>query len=121
MERIKFAGIEGEIVETSPHSSYVVVKLSDRITIVGTTNNQFNWQEMPDVSSGFESFITYIGIRTVASAQKVKEIVGNVGGYTYKKESEPRKSKRVTSFPFEIKIRGLTPDFVAEVIRLKKI
>jgi hypothetical protein len=121
MEKIKFAGVEGEIVETSPHGSYVVVRLSDRITIVGTTNNQFNWQEIPDVSSGFESFITYIGVRSKAGADKVKQIVAGVGGYTYAKESEPRKSKRVTSFPLEIKIRGLTPEFVAEVIKLKNM
>ena len=121
MEKINFAGIEGQIVETSPHNSYVVVRLSDRITIVGTTNNQFNWQEMPDASSGFESFITYIGIRSKAGAAQAQEIVAQVGGYSYKSESEPRKSKRVKDFPLEIKIRGLTPEFVAGVIRFKKI
>jgi hypothetical protein len=46
MATVNFAGVEGEVIETSPHGSYVVVKLSDRITIVGTTNNQFNWEEM---------------------------------------------------------------------------
>ncbi|MEG5175583.1 hypothetical protein [Microcoleus sp. B3-D7] len=121
MSQINFAGIEGEIVETSPHGSYVVVRLSDRITIVGTTNNQFNWEEMPDASSGFDSFITYIGVRSKAGGEKVKEIVQDVGGYTYAKESEARKAKRIKDFPYEIKIRGLTPEFVAEVIKLKKM
>jgi hypothetical protein len=60
MDKINFAGVEGEVVETSPHGSFVVVRLSDRITLVGTTNNIFNGEEMPDISSGFESFITYI-------------------------------------------------------------
>jgi hypothetical protein len=113
--------IEGEVIGTSPHGSYVVVKLSDRITIVGTTNNQFNWQESPDVSSGFESFITYIGLRSKSAGKKVKQLVAEVGGYTYKKESEARKSKRIKDFPYEIKIRGLSPEFVAEVIKLKKM
>ncbi len=121
MEKINFAGIEGEIIETSPHNNYLVVRLSDRITICGTFSNQFNWQEMPDASSGFESFITYIGVRSKAVAEQVKETVAAVGGYTYKSESEPRKSKRVKDFPLEIKIRGLSPEFVAGVIRLKKI
>lgn len=121
MEKINFAGVEGEVVEVSPHGSYVVVKLSDRITIVGTTNNQFNWQEMPDASSGFDSFITYVGVRSKADGEKVKEIVSQVGGYTYAKESEARKSKRIQDFPLEIKIRGLTPEFVTEVIKLKKM
>ena len=121
MEKINFAGIEGEVIETSPHGSYVVVRLSDRITIVGTTNNQFNWQEMPDAASGFESFVTYIGVRSSSGGEQVKEIVAQVGGYTYKKEAEARNSKRVSAFPLEVKIRGLTPEFVAEVIRLKKI
>jgi hypothetical protein len=120
-QKINFAGIEGKVVEVSPHGSFVVVELSDRITIVGTTNNQFNWEEMPDISSGFESFITYIGLRSKSGAEKVKEIVGQVGGYTYAKESEARKAKRVRHFPLEIKIRGLSPEFVAEVIKQKKM
>ena len=120
MDKINFAGVEGEVIETSPHGSYVVVKLSDRITIVGTTNNQYNWQEMPDAASGFESFITYIGIRSKTEATKYLNVVAKVGGYTLKKEAEPRKAKRVSAFPFEIKVRGLTPEFVAEVIRCKK-
>lgn len=120
MDKINFAGVEGEIVETSPHGSYIVVKLSDRITIVGTTNNQFNWQEMPDVSSGFESFITYIGIRSKTEATTYLNLVATVGGYTFEKEAEPRKAKRIKDFPLEIKVRGLTPEFVAEVIRCKK-
>jgi len=120
MDKINFAGVEGEVIETSPHGSYVVVKLSDRITIVGTTNNQFNWQEMPDAASGFESFITYIGLRSKTEASKYLDVVAKVGGYTVKKEAEPRKAKRVKDFPFEIKVRGLTPEFVAEVIRCKQ-
>ncbi len=121
MNIINFSGIEGEITETSPHGSYVVVKLSDRITSFGTTNNQFNWQESPDVSSGIESFITYIGLGSKSAAEKVKQLVAEVGGYTYKKESEAPKSKRIKHFCYEIKIRGLSPEFVAEVIKLKKM
>ena len=120
MDKINFAGVEGKVIETSPHGSYVVVRLSDRITIVGTTNNQFNWQEMPDAASGFESFITYIGIRSKTEATTYLNLVATVGGYTLPKEAEPRKAKRIKDFPFEMKIRGLSSEFVAEVIRCKK-
>lgn len=117
METIKFAGIEGEIIESSPHSNYLVVRLSDRITIIGTFSNQFHWEEMPDASSGFESFITYIGVRSTAEAELVKEIAAGVGGYFYSKEQQPRLRKRVKAFPLELKVRGLTAEFVAEVVR----
>ncbi|MEG3840475.1 hypothetical protein [Microcoleus sp. herbarium14] len=117
METINFAGIEGEIIESSPHNNYLVVRLSDRITIIGTFSNEFGWQEMPDASSGFESFITYIGVHSIASAEKVKQIVADAGGYFYSKEQQPRKSKRVKAFPLELKVRGLTAEFVAELVR----
>ena len=116
MEKINFAGIEGEIVESSPHNNYLVVRLNDRITICGTFSNQFNWEEMPDANSGFESFITYIGVRSSMDAEKVKEIVAEVGGYFHSKEQQPRKSKRVIKFPLELKVRGLTTDFVVKLI-----
>lgn len=120
-QKINFAGVEGTIAEISPHGSFVAVDLTDRLTIVGTTNNMFNWEEMPDINSGFESFITYIGVRSKSSAEKVKEVVAQVGGYTYAKESQPRPSKRIKRFPLELKIRGLSPDFIAEVINQKKM
>jgi hypothetical protein len=115
--KITFAGIEGKVVETSPHGNYLVVELSDRITICGTFSNQWNWEEMPDISSGFESFITYIGVRSLSESKKVKEIVTSSGGYFRLKEQEPRSSKRVKAFPLELKVRGLSCDFVAEMCR----
>ena len=114
METITFAGIEGEVIESSPHGNYLVVRLSDRITIVGTFSNQFHWEEMPDASSGFESFVTYIGVRSIAESDKFKEMVARSGGYFYSKEQQPRKSKRVKDFPLELKVRGLNPEFVRD-------
>lgn len=121
MEKINFAGIEGQIVETSPHGNYLVVRLSDRITICGTFSNQFCWQEMPDASSGFESFITYIGVRSITEAEAVKEVILENDGYFHPKEQEPRRSKRVKAFPLELKIRGLTTEFVAEFVEADEI
>lgn len=117
MGTITFNGIEGKVIESSPHRNYMVVELNDRITIIGTFSNQFCWQEMPDPESGFESFITYIGVRSIAEAEAVKEVILENGGYFHPKEQEPRRSKRVKAFPLEVKVRGLTADFVAELVR----
>ena len=121
METIIFAGIKGKVTAISPHGSYFIVELSNQVVIVGTYNNKFNWDEAVDNESGFDSFITYIGVRTIAEAEKVKEIVSGVGGYFYAKEQEPRRSKRVKAFPLELKIRGLTAEFVAEFVAADEI
>jgi len=72
MNRINFAGIEGEVKSVSPHGNYTVVKLSDRITIVGTFSNRFHWEESPD--SGFKSFITYIGLKSYSEYQNLANL-----------------------------------------------
>ena len=69
---------------------------------------------MPDITSGFESFITYVGVRSLSETNEIKEILKEGGGYFHSKEKEPRRSKRVKSFLLEIKVRGLSPEFVVE-------
>ena len=112
METINFAGIKGQVVQSSPHGNYVVVKLSDRISITGTYSNQFQWQESEDESSGFVSFITYIGLRSQHEAETWLNRVVALNGYFQNEEDIPRKSKRVKTFPLEIKVRGLSPQSV---------
>lgn len=116
METITFAGIEGEVIESSPHGNYLVVKLNDRITICGTFSNEFCWDDSADASSGFESFITYVGVRDEADAKLIERIVIKVGGYFYSREQQPRKSRRVLAFPLELKVRGLTSDFIHQIV-----
>ncbi|MFB2983398.1 hypothetical protein [Microseira sp. BLCC-F43] len=116
---INFCGLEGKIIESSPHGNYLVVELSDRITICGTFSNQFYWQESPDEDSGFISFITYIGLRSHSEANKFRQWIASNGGYFHKGEGNPRRTKRVTKFPLEIKIRGLSPDSVLELLTLQ--
>ena len=119
METINFAGIKGQITQSSPHGNYLVVRLSDRISITGTFSNQFNWEESEDESSGFVSFITYIGLRSQHEAETWLKRAVIHGGYFHSDEDTPRKSKRVKSFPFEIKVRGLSPQSVLELINHK--
>lgn len=118
MNRITFIGINGKILNSSPHGNYLVVQLSKRITIVGTFSNQFNWQESPDLDSGFTSFITYIGLRNELEVTKFRDFVNDSNGYFDKDDGNPRKAKRVIDFPFEIKVRGLLPESVVELVKL---
>ena len=113
MKTVKFAGIEGTVKESSPHGSYLVLQLSERVTICGTFSNQWNWEESHDIDSGFISFITYVGI-TEDELAEISNLVKNLGGYFKSGEDKPRKAKRVKGFPKELKIRGLNPDYIGE-------
>ncbi|MDB9513921.1 hypothetical protein PN499_22225 [Kamptonema animale CS-326] len=114
---ITFAGIKGRIKKTSPHGNFLVVELSDRITICGTFSNQFLWEESPEIESGFESFITYIGLESDSEVENWRQLAIELGGY-FKTDDEaiPRSAKRVDAFPLEIKVRGLSADAVLELV-----
>lgn len=119
MSTIDFAGLQGEIISESPHSNYLVVKLSDRVYICGTYSNQFNWESSPDEESGFESFITYIGVRSQAEADKFQNWAIAHGSFTNNpEESIPRKSKRVKGFPYEMKVRNLLASDIPELVKM---
>jgi hypothetical protein len=115
MNTINFAGIEGKVLQVSPHGNYVTVSLSDRITIVGTFSNKFNWPESTDESSGFTSFITYIGLKQQEFSRFRDWVIVN-NGYFEGDDGTPRQSKRVRRFPLEIKVRGLLAESVVELI-----
>lgn len=109
---INFAGLTGKILKSSPHGNYLVVQLTNRIVICGTFSNQFQWPESFDEFSGFESFILYIGVRNAQEAERFLWAARAQGGYFYNDREKMRKSKRVPDFPFEIKVRGLSPESV---------
>jgi hypothetical protein len=115
MNTINFAGIEGKVLQVSPHGNYQVVELSDRITIVGTYSNKFHWPESTDESSGFTSFITYIGLKQQEFTRFRDWVIVN-NGYFEGDDGTPRQSKRVRRFPLEIKVRGLLAESVVELI-----
>ena len=115
METIIFAGIEGQVLESSPHGNYLVVKLTDRITICGTFSNIWDWEEIEN-DSGFESFITYIGLENVGEAAEVIANIVEFGGYFHRNEEQPRKAKRVPEYAFEIKARGLSIKYLKKII-----
>ncbi|MFP4336402.1 MAG: hypothetical protein ACLFQP_00590 [Halothece sp.] len=117
METITFSGIEGQVIKTSPHGNYVVVKLSDRITICGTFTNQFKWEKHWEKRSGFVSFITYIGLTSPEEAEHFINWVLDNGGHFKYDEDTPRESKWVKEFPFEIKVRGLSAKSVTKLVK----
>jgi hypothetical protein len=108
---MNFAGIEGRILSKSPHGNYIAIALSDRVTIVGTYSNKFNWAENEE--SGFKSFITYIGL---SQETGLKQWIADNNGYFNENEGTPRKAKRVTGYDWEIKVRGLSVESVLELI-----
>jgi hypothetical protein len=109
---IIFAGVKGEIISSSPHNSFVIVKLSDRIYLCGAYNNKFNWSSESDNDSGFESFIVYLGVNNEAELNKFKPIITFNNGYI----DSIRPAKRVKGFIKELKIRDLKPDGVIELL-----
>ncbi len=115
---IRFAGREGLIKLSSPHGNFLIVELSDRITICGTFSNKWNWEESQEIQSGFESFITYIGLESESVVSKWRKLAIALGGYfKYDDEDIPRMAKRVDAFPLEIKVRGLSADAVLELLQ----
>ncbi|MBN3961756.1 hypothetical protein [Nostoc sp. NMS8] len=118
MNKIKFSGIECQVLESSPHGNYILIKLSKRIAICGTYSNQFNWEESPDLDSGFTSFITYIGLRNELEFPRFRDLAIAHNGYFDKDDGKPRKAKRVPGFLLEIKIRGFQPESIVELVKL---
>lgn len=120
MKTINFNGITGQVVESSPHGNYLVIALSDRVSICGTFSNQFNWTETND--SQFRAFITYIGCQNHQQSQLILEWAKEQGVDfdIAKGEDEPRASKRIRDrqkYPLELKIRGLTAQLVCEFVK----
>jgi len=114
MTEINFNGINGIVTESSPHGNYLVVQLSDNISICGTFTNQFQWTEIEDISSGFKSFITYFGFNNQSEFNKLIEFISNSDGYC--REGEDKRIAKRTFCKYEAKIRDLTPDEVIQLI-----
>ena len=117
---INFIGINGEVIESSEHGNYLVVKLSSRISITGTFSNIWQWEESHEEESGFISFLTYIGFNNENVRNKYLDLITEMGGYFKDEKEEKRGRKRVQGrFNYEMKVRGLSPDNVLKLINIK--
>jgi hypothetical protein len=121
MNTITFAGIEGTVTEVSEHGNYLVVQLSDRVAIIGTFSNIWNWSEINEIQSGFQSFITYIGLNNSELLQ-VQNLIAIHGGYFRSGEESPRPVKRIKNSDraLELKVRDLSVDSVVELVKTLK-
>lgn len=116
MNTITFAGINGQIIEQSEHGNYLLVKLSNRISICGTYSNQFHWQENHEPDSGFKSFITYIGFSSDRIQQKYLELISEMGGYVRESEEKREKMRVQGKFRYEMKVRNLEVNHLLDLI-----
>lgn len=116
MNTITFAGINGQIIEQSEHGNYLLVKLSNRISICGTFSNQFHWQEIHEPESGFKSFIVYIGFNNDRIQQKYLDVINEMGGYVRDNEVKREKMRVTGKFRYEMKVRNLNADHVLDLI-----
>lgn len=118
-EIIKFNGMKGEIIEASPHDNYLVVKLSNRISICGTRSNIWNWETIKQDKNGFIGVLTYIGFNTDSVKEKYLDLIAENDGYCKKEQDEKRQKKRVTGkFKYEMKVRNLSPQFIKELVKM---
>ena len=116
MNKINFAGINGEIIESSEHGNYLVIKLSNRISICGTFTNIWHWQESPESQSGFKSFIVYIGFNTDSVKDKYFNLISEMGGSVRENDDKRSKQRVQGKFRYEMKIRNLNVDNVVDLI-----
>lgn len=116
MNTINFAGINGQIIESSEHGNYLVVQLSNRITICGTFSNIWEWQESIEPESGFKSFLVYIGFNNDRIGQKYLELINEMGGYCRSDEQKREKMRVQGKFRYEMKVRNLNVDNVLDLI-----
>ena len=110
---IKFSGLDGKILKSSPHGNFQVVQFSKRVIICGTFSNKFGWSEIPEEQSGFESFITYIGCKSKTEYSQLKNITQTLDGHC----EELRPAKRNPNFKLEFKVRELTSASVRELVK----
>lgn len=120
-QTINFNGITGEILTSSGHGNYLVVALSDNVSVCLTKSNKWNWEETDDVDPPFKAFVTYIGCQNHSQAQLILEWAMSNGCEfdIGKGEDQPRPSKRIrdkNKFPIELKIRGLTSELVCAFV-----
>jgi hypothetical protein len=115
MNTLSFAGQPVVVQSVSPHGNYVVLQLNERLTVCGTFFNTFHWEESPDADSGFVSFILYLGLASTTELEHWLPAITEAGGYCKPNEDQPRPAKRVQAFPYELKVRGLTPQAVVQL------
>jgi len=103
-------GLEGQVIESSPHQNYEVVKLSDRVYVCGTYNNKWKWPETE--CDPYVAIVTYIGYNI-----QDKHLYVNWAKEAGATDIDDRPSKRVKGFRKELKIKGLDGSDIVDLVR----
>src|SRR6476661_5458884 len=115
MERINFGGIQAQVFALSPHHSYFLFRLCDRIAIKGIYTADFVWDSVTDNLKGFlrERFTLYVGAHTFDEAEIIKDKIIHAGGTP---DEDVRLCKHVHGFLLEVRAIGLSPKYLLQTI-----
>jgi len=115
MERINFGGIQAQVFALSPHNSYFLFRLCDRIAIKGIYTADFVWDSVTDNLKGFlrERFTLYVGAHTFHEAEIIKDKIIQAGG---KPDEDIRLCKHVHGFLLEVRAIGLSPEYLLQTL-----
>lgn len=121
-QTIPFNGHKGKVIESSPHGNFLIVRLTPFVTICGTYSNQWEWEDNNESQSGFSSFITYLGFDSISELSLAEDNLCNwlearSAKVQYFRGEIYRSSKRSATC-YEIKISGLSPDDVVNLIEI---
>ncbi|MEG4350190.1 hypothetical protein QUA74_10660 [Microcoleus sp. LAD1_D3] len=116
MQRINFGGIQAEVLALSPHQSYFIFRLSDRIALKGIYTSQFTWDETTDNLTGFLSkrFVLYVGVYTYPEAEVIKDKITQAGGTPNR---DVFVSRFVRGYPYEVRAIGLSPEYLVQTLQ----
>jgi hypothetical protein len=115
MERINFGGIQAQVFALSPHNSYFLFRLCDRIAIKGIYTADFVWDSVTDNLKGFlrERFTLYVGAHTFDEAEIIKDKIIQAGGTP---DEDVRLCKHVHGFLLEVRAIGLSPEYLLQTL-----
>jgi hypothetical protein len=116
MQRINFGGIQAEVLALSPHKSYFIFRLSERIAVKGIYTTRFTWDEITDNLAGFLSkrFVLYVGVHTYPEAEFIKDIITKAGGTPNR---DVFVSRFVRGYPYEVRAIGLSPEYLVQTLQ----
>ena len=115
MQTINFGGIQAQVLALSPHHSYFIFRLSDRIAVKGIYTSQFTWDETTDNLAGFlsEQFVLYVGVHTYDEAELIKDTITKAGGTP---NEDVFVSKLVRGYPYQVRAKGLSPEYLVQTL-----
>jgi hypothetical protein len=115
MEKINFGGIQAQVFALSPHNSYFLFRLCDRIAIKGIYTADFVWDSVTDNLKGFlrERFTLYVGAHTFDEAEIIKDKIIQAGGTP---DEDVRLCKHVQGFLLEVRAIGLSPEYLLQTL-----